>query len=446
MSDALREELAAMKEELAGSKHVYVESAFAQLVRVHIGVTPVRCLTCCLHFPEGYPEENSLGVELTAERLDPDMVAKLQNGVEKEMSTSHAGKPQILPTIRWLEKFLTSNKLLPCYPEIKKLKELLPDAATSLKLADKAGRVSATLSQGEYKVTVQLVVPDAYPSESPTLEITSSNFSKDVSSMFEMQARELIRRMKEGYSPAAAMAEEANKLRPPEKVLAKMAEFRVDLSAEGLQTLKSDREFLNSYAQVRGSHEERKNRRIMVHKQGKQDKEKEAAKADKEALMEQTIGKEPVPSVFEAIAFLARAWVWKMPGEVCPLSSKPILPDDPKEMVDKTPLGEVRTQKQIQSAASVANPPDLVRIYCGHWYHYSALDPYMRKPPFDKRCAADGCGKVIFHPLWTSNKSLLEKRWAYEESKRTEIEEVADFLGVEVDSEALEKEIRAGKI
>ena len=63
-----------------------------------------------------------------------------------------------------------------------------------------------------YAVGLQLVVPDAYPSESPTLEITSSNFSKDVSSMFEMQARELIRRMKEGYSPAAAMAEEANKL------------------------------------------------------------------------------------------------------------------------------------------------------------------------------------------------------------------------------------------
>ena len=40
--------------------------------------------------------------------------------------------------------------------------------------------VWAPLPLRRLAVTVQLVVPDAYPSESPTLEITSSNFPKFV--------------------------------------------------------------------------------------------------------------------------------------------------------------------------------------------------------------------------------------------------------------------------
>lgn len=73
------------------------------------------------------------------------------------------------------------------------------------------------------------------------------------------------------------------------------------------------------------------------------------------------------------------------------------------------------------------------RLWCrGAGYHYKCLDPYMRTPPFDKRCAVPECNRLIFHPLWTSNKALLEKRWAYEQAKEREISEVAEFFGVEI--------------
>lgn len=446
MSDALLAELASLKADLAGDKHVVVESAFAQLVRVHIGITPVRCLTCAMHFPDDYPE-TGLGVELHAERLDADMVAKLQVGVEKEMTSNHAGKAQILPTIRWLEKFLTTNKLLPCYAEIKQLKQLLPDAATSLKLSEKAGRITIALSKGDYAVGLQLVVPDTYPAESPELTITHSNFTKDVTDMFATQAREMIRRMRDGFSCAAAMAEENDRLRPSEKIRAKMGEVRIDLSADGLHDLKADREFLNKYAQVRGSHEERKGRRQLVHKQSKEDQAKDSARAAREAAMQQKGGHEPRPSVYDVVNFLASSWVWKMPAEACPLCKEQILPKDPKAVpAGKLLLGDVITAKQIKNAATPEAPPELVRVYCGHWFHFNCLDPYMRAPPFNKCCPVETCARMIFHPLWTSNKSLLEKRWAYEESKKAEIEEVADFLGVEVNVSELQREIRAGKL
>lgn len=37
---------------------------------------------------------------------------------------------------------------------------------------------------------------------------------------------------------------------------------------------------------------------------------------------------------------------------------------------------------------------------------------------------------MIYHPFWTSNKLLLEKRWAYEQAREREVGEVSEFLGL----------------
>jgi hypothetical protein len=244
----IADELATLKQELTGdgaSSRVRLDSAFAQLVRVTI-VTPLHPLSAAFHPPDQYPEE-PLGVDLSSTTLDAELVAKLVTGVEKEVGQAqYKGKPQVLVAVRWLERFCTANRLLSCFAEVKKLKQLLPDPSQTLKLSEKSGRITASLTQGSYAVQVQLTIP----ADSPTLAVIRSNFSSRLTEMFSVQARELMRRMKEGFTSELARREEDEKLRPSAKIRAKL-EPKIDLSSGGLAELKSDREFLNQYSQVR---------------------------------------------------------------------------------------------------------------------------------------------------------------------------------------------------
>ena len=96
------------------------------------------------------------------------------------------------------------------------------------------------------------MVPDAYPREAPTISVLSSNFEPRLNQMFTMQVRELARRLCDGFNVGAALQEEANKLKPSERILAKnKARVKVDLSRHGLQDLKADREFLSQYREAR---------------------------------------------------------------------------------------------------------------------------------------------------------------------------------------------------
>jgi|TARA_B100000524_G_scaffold343177_1_gene239008 hypothetical protein len=87
-------------------------------------------------------------------------------------------------------------------------------------------------------------------------------------------------------------------------------------------------------------------------------------------------------------------------------------------------------ERRIVPPAGEPSPPkgNLVRVFCGHWFHASCVDPFMCEPPFDKPCPT--CHKPIYHPRWTSNKKLLEKRWAYEQAAKREVDDVVDFLGM----------------
>ena len=43
-----------------------------------------------------------------------------------------------------------------------------------------------------------------------------------------------------------------------------------------------------------------------------------------------------------------------------------------------------------------------------------------------KKCIE--CGKVIYHDRWNISPKLAEERWAHQEARKREIDEVADFL------------------
>jgi hypothetical protein len=58
---------------------------------------------------------------------------------------------------------------------------------------------------------------------------------------------------------------------------------------------------------------------------------------------------------------------------------------------------------------------------------YSSDSPCFRSfPPGGKKCM--DCGKRIYHSKWTVSPELAEARWAHQEARRRELDEVVDFL------------------
>ena len=259
-SAALREELRELSASLHGvaaapppenpvlGDHVRLASAFAHLVRVTISPTDLRSVAISIYFPGGYPED-ALTTEVSSSTLEEGVVAKLQAGCDKE-AVAHKGSAQVLKVVQWLERFLAQNRLLGCFEEVRRVKQL--DGVSAVKLQEKSGRIQATLSKGSYAVDVLLVVPDAYPAEVPTITVLSSNFEPRLNQMFTVQVRALASRLCDGFNVGLALQQEADKLKPSERILAKnKGKIKVDLSRNGLQDLKADREFLSQYREAR---------------------------------------------------------------------------------------------------------------------------------------------------------------------------------------------------
>eukprot|EP00794_Sanderia_malayensis_P012643 gene12643-13941_t len=96
---------------------------------------------------------------------------------------------------------------------------------------------------------------------------------------------------------------------------------------------------------------------------------------------------------------------------VCKACKKKTLPENPEDNI-----------QDENSANSVT------WIYCGHIYHNGCLDTYMKTPPFAGGKPCLDCGKRIYHEKWNISPELAEERWAHQEARKREIEEVSDFL------------------
>ena len=118
----------------------------------------------------------------------------------------------------------------------------------------------------------------------------------------------------------------------------------------------------------------------------------------------------PQPSLKLVATYLVKDCLRKFPDEKCPCCLRPVLPEEPST--------------ELPSSLSIE------LVYCGHLYHYKCLDRLMTSPPFgeDKKCPI--CGKRIFHDKWNVSAKLMEDRWAHQEARKREVDEVADFLGL----------------
>lgn len=421
-------------------------SCFQELVKVKISRTPYKEVTLTLHLLPTYPE-TPLIAEFASSSLPDALLAKFKEAVEKE-ARNQTGYPQLVKAVQLVHRLVCGNLLISCWDEIRQAKTLLGGGLGTLKLSESTGSIGLFVTSAGHTVEVTLRVPDAYPAEPVTAEVQRSTFPGDVTTSFMLRLAEQTNRLAQGFAgEASAACKPATGAQPVSgvvggqhgeggwlgeraKELSKLKvkkaadEVFVDLSSRGIHELKSDREFLHQFANVRGSHEQRKDRRRLVHVQNKQDAEAAAARLAPNL----SSGREPLRSVLAAIRFVAEEWVLRMSREPCQICERLVFP----------PLATGVTEGAECSTAGCEGggggggayrKTDPIRTLCGHWYHFGCLDPHMTAPPFDMKCAA--CGEPIEHTHWTKagKRALLEKRWAFEEARRREVGDVGDFLG-----------------
>lgn len=118
---------------------------------------------------------------------------------------------------------------------------------------------------------------------------------------------------------------------------------------------------------------------------------------------------QPQPSLKKTLEFLIDC-VKRLPSEHCQICNKLCFPADPSELeFDEN------------------SPKHIERVYCGHLFHLACFYKFMKTPPFgNKKCAL--CGHKIYHFKWSLSDKLAENRWAHEQARERELEEVVDFF------------------
>ncbi|XP_074656157.1 uncharacterized protein LOC141909586 [Tubulanus polymorphus] len=119
---------------------------------------------------------------------------------------------------------------------------------------------------------------------------------------------------------------------------------------------------------------------------------------------------QPKPSLKLVADFLFTC-VRRYPTEQCALCNKNALPANPKEII-KDPL----------------NDEYIERVYCGHIYHKRCMDLYFKTPPFEGGKKCPKCNKRIYHDKWRVTPQIAEARWAHQQARQRELDEVVDFL------------------
>lgn len=118
----------------------------------------------------------------------------------------------------------------------------------------------------------------------------------------------------------------------------------------------------------------------------------------------------PQPSLLLVAKFLGKL-IKEIPDGKCQLCAKPCLPPNPQDAETDENSGM-----------------HIERVYCGHLFHQHCLVTYMKTPPFQGGKKCPSCGQRIYHDKWRVSERLAEDRWAHEQARERELEEVADFF------------------
>ncbi|KAG5897023.1 hypothetical protein JTB14_021746 [Gonioctena quinquepunctata] len=304
-----------------GSKLV---SCVQTMVRTEIKKTDFKKLIVCIQFPENYPKSLLL-LELKSKTLSEKLLQRLTNVCEEEIK-KYLGKPQVLPTLKFLQNFIEENPLSCCYDEIADIKKSL-SGQDEFKLKQKSSSIVLKVFNSKYYVNCRIVVPDNYPLSAIDIQNADTNFTPAFYRHMLAQAKEIARRCVEAP----------------------------------LKRKPNDPKF------------------------------------------------EPSPSLKKPVVFLVDC-VKRLPSENCQFCKKTCFPPDPDDL-----------------ERNENSPKHIERVYCGHLFHQECFFSYMKIPPFgNKKCAV--CHKKIYHFKWSLSDKLAEDRWAHEQARERELQEVTEFF------------------
>ncbi|XP_072015615.1 uncharacterized protein [Amphiura filiformis] len=120
---------------------------------------------------------------------------------------------------------------------------------------------------------------------------------------------------------------------------------------------------------------------------------------------------EPKPSLRHVVEYLVKDCIRRFPVLPCPVCKERAFPKKPEHVINDPKSGR-----------------HVEWMYCGHVYHHGCVDAYMKIPPFTGGKKCPDCGKRIYHDKWNIAPKLSEDRWAHEQARQREIDEVVEFL------------------
>jgi hypothetical protein len=464
-SSSISQEIANVRKNLP---KVTIHSATSHFVTAIYEKTPRRRIKLTLTFPEGYPGDHPLIVDVAAERGVPP---GLKKKIEKELSEvakNQLGKEQTEAVLGRLVNFVDTNKFVPCWRELKQVVELVQNSArlekgkgSTVAINDNKGLIKLRLQGSKYYYSCSITIDEAYPTTTNNqdwgkackLVMNSTNFPPKIENLLTIQAHDLIRRMQDCMSAQDAL-NMSNPIKAPEGFLltsnSKKEAPKVRLTQAALKGLHHDAETLAHVRDLRDvnasknvnigkakahSAKERKEARREIGKitQNEVKHDKDDEERERQWQLEEQArlagydfavhdGSNPQPSLHTLVLFL-KDKIQHLPEEVCPICMEPSLPEDPT-ILKSLYTNPVATAPEAENKARrMARKQRPVRTYCGCWYHHSCLHTFMTKPPFGAACPCDG--RRVYHPDWPSDMSQLEREWAHKEARKREIEDAA---------------------
>ncbi|XP_071496481.1 uncharacterized protein [Diadema antillarum] len=119
---------------------------------------------------------------------------------------------------------------------------------------------------------------------------------------------------------------------------------------------------------------------------------------------------EPKPSLKPVAQYLIDC-LRRYPTECCPVCKERAFTPKPEHTVNDS-----------------SSERFVVWVYCGHIFHKGCLDEFFKTPPFTGGKKCPSCGKRIYHDMWKITPKVAEERWAHQQARQRELDEVADFL------------------
>ena len=283
-----------------------------------------------------------------------------------------------------------------------------------MKANEKTGAVTIQAHHNKYSIHFELTVPPDYPAGEITYAFKSSNFHPKLVQKCGFAVDEIIRVAQGATSLKIKRQGKGGKEKKAEGGQAAKDSLPTAVTDKLVHEFRHDQRWLKQASEIDSSTTAgRKQRKQFNRLEGKWDDKRAAADLALQASLEEgEASKNIEPCLMPVMEHVLNDFLRALPEACCQLCCKTVMPADP-----------ARQEKAFSSAKD--NPE---RVYCGHWYHYSCLETFMMKPPFDKKfCSA--CGEKVYSSKFSTDYAKLEQQWAKEQANQREIDDINDMFG-----------------